>query len=133
MSQKMASVQLSHPSMGSVKAMPAMTALALLGFAVVPNYICLLLLAIPLGLGAGAVDAGINNYVAQHCEPRHMNWLHCFWGLGATVGPYVMAACLARLYFRLRSAIISSALEVAESIAVRRAACSAQRDSHRAP
>ena len=51
----------------------------------------MLLMAVPLGLGAGAVDAGLNNYVALHCEAKHMSWLHCFWGIGATAGPIVMA------------------------------------------
>ena len=71
-----------------------LTALALLGLSFAPNYVTLLLLSIPLGLGAGAVDAGINNYVAQHCEPRHMNWLHCFWGVGASVGPIILSGAL---------------------------------------
>ena len=71
-----------------------LTALALLGFSFAPNYALLLLVSIPLGLGAGAVDAGINNYVAQHCEPRHMNWLHCFWGVGTVVSPLILSAAL---------------------------------------
>lgn len=50
--------------------------------------------ALPLGLGAGAVDAGLNSYVAKHYEARHMNWLHAFWGVGATSGPLVIASCL---------------------------------------
>lgn len=72
-----------------------LTATALLGMSLVPNYAFLLLLCIPLGLGAGAVDAAINNYVALHCEPRHMNWLHCFWGVGTIISPMVMSAVLA--------------------------------------
>lgn len=72
-----------------------LTATALLGMSLVPNYAFLLLLSIPLGLGAGAVDAAINNYVALHCEPRHMNWLHCFWGVGTIISPMVMSAVLA--------------------------------------
>ena len=71
-----------------------LTALALLGYSFAPGYWCLLLMAAPLGLGAGAVDAAINNYVAQHCEPRHMNWLHCFWGVGTVVSPLVLSAAL---------------------------------------
>ena len=73
----------------------ALTATALLGMSLVPHYAFLLLLCIPLGLGAGAVDAAINNYVALHCEPRHMNWLHCFWGVGTIISPMVMSAVLA--------------------------------------
>ena len=69
-----------------------LTAMALMGMSFAPHYAFLLLLCIPLGLGAGAVDAAINNYVALHCEPRHMNWLHCFWGVGTIISPMVMSA-----------------------------------------
>ncbi len=72
-----------------------LTATALMGMSFAPHYAFLLLLSIPLGLGAGAVDAAINNYVALHCEPRHMNWLHCFWGVGTIISPMVMSAVLA--------------------------------------
>ena len=68
-----------------------MTAGALLGFYFSPSLLWLLLCAIPLGLGAGAVDAGLNDYVAMHYKAHHMSWLHCFWGVGATAGPIVMA------------------------------------------
>jgi len=71
-----------------------LTAAALLLMSFVPGYIPLLLLSIPLGLGAGAVDAAINNYVALHCEARHMNWLHCFWGVGTVISPFVMSTAL---------------------------------------
>lgn len=71
-----------------------MTALALLGFSLARHYAWLLIMAIPLGLGAGAVDAALNNYVALHCQARHMSWLHCFWGVGTIVGPMVLSACL---------------------------------------
>ena len=71
-----------------------LTATALMGMSFAPGYFFLLLLGIPLGLGAGAVDAAINNYVALHCEAKHMNWLHCFWGLGTVISPYVMSAAL---------------------------------------
>jgi len=71
-----------------------MTALALLGFSVSGAVWMLLLFAVPLGLGAGAVDAVLNNFVALHYKPRHMNWLHCFWGIGATGGSLVIAAFL---------------------------------------
>ena len=73
-----------------------LTAAALLGMSFAGNYYFLLLLAVPLGLGAGAVDAAINNYVALHCEARHMNWLHCFWGVGTVISPFVMSTALAR-------------------------------------
>ena len=72
-----------------------LTAMALMGMSFAPHYAFLLLLCIPLGLGAGTVDAAINNYVALHCEPRHMNWLHCFWGVGTIISPMVMSAVLA--------------------------------------
>ncbi|WP_188536541.1 MFS transporter [Paenibacillus segetis] len=68
-----------------------MTAVALLGFAFAPSFVWLFLCAIPLGLGAGSVDAGLNNYVAANYKAHHMNWLHCFWGVGATLGPVIMA------------------------------------------
>jgi fucose permease len=72
----------------------AMTAIALLGFSRSDSFIKLCLWAIPYGLGAGSVDAVLNSFVALHYKSRHMSWLHCFWGLGATAGPYVMGRCL---------------------------------------
>lgn len=72
----------------------ALTAFALFGFSISPNYWMLLLFAIPYGLGAGGVDAALNNYVAIHYESRHMSWLHAMWGLGALLGPYIMASAL---------------------------------------
>ena len=74
----------------------ALTALALLGFSFAPGYAWLVLLAVPLGLGAGAVDAALNNYVALHCQARHMSWLHCFWGVGTIIGPVILSALIAR-------------------------------------
>lgn len=68
-----------------------MTAVALLGFYTAPSIVWLVVCAIPLGLGAGAVDAGLNDYVATHYKAHHMSWLHCFWGIGATLGPIIMA------------------------------------------
>ncbi len=72
----------------------ALTAFALFGFSIAPNYWMLLLFAIPYGLGAGGVDAALNNYVAIHYESRHMSWLHAMWGLGTLLGPYIMAYAL---------------------------------------
>lgn len=69
----------------------ALTAAALLLFSLAKGYAWLLLMAIPLGLGAGAVDAALNNYVALHCKPWHMSWLHCSWGVGASVGPIILS------------------------------------------
>ncbi|MEI0795480.1 MFS transporter [Brachyspira pilosicoli] len=68
----------------------AMTAAALFGFSITHSYLFLCVWAIPYGLGAGSVDASLNNYVAIHYESKHMSWLHCMWGIGATIGPYIM-------------------------------------------
>jgi fucose permease len=73
-----------------------MTATALLGFSLSKNYLWLCMMAIPLGLGAGAVDAALNNFVALHFSARHMSWLHCFWGIGATAGPIIMSAAISQ-------------------------------------
>ncbi len=73
-----------------------MTALALFGFSISNHFLLLCLWAIPYGLGAGAVDAALNNYVALHYASRHMSWLHCFWGVGASISPYIMSYCLTR-------------------------------------
>lgn len=73
----------------------ATTAVGLLGFSVSGSFWQLCLWAIPYGLGAGSVDASLNNYVALHYESRHMSWLHCMWGVGASVGPYIMGYVLA--------------------------------------
>jgi len=72
----------------------AMTAAAMFGFSISGSYWQLCLWAIPYGLGAGSVDASLNNYVAIHYESRHMSWLHCMWGVGASVGPYIMEYAL---------------------------------------
>lgn len=74
----------------------AMTAAALFGFSISHSFLALCLWSIPYGLGAGGVDASLNNYVALHYESRHMSWLHCMWGIGATLGPYVMSYALTR-------------------------------------
>ncbi len=76
---------------GPVTAVSALlTAGALAGFALSPSFGWLCIFAVPYGLGAGAVDAALNNYVALHFASRHMSWLHCFWGVGAAIGPYIM-------------------------------------------
>jgi fucose permease len=67
------------------------TALALLGMAYSKTYLHLCLLAIPLGIGAGSIDAALNNFVAVHYKASHMSWLHCCWGIGATAGPILMS------------------------------------------
>lgn len=72
----------------------ALTAVSLLGFSFSSRYWMLLLWALPYGLGAGGVDAALNNYVAIHYTSRHMSWLHCMWGIGASLGPVIMGGVL---------------------------------------
>lgn len=74
-----------------------LTALALFGFSFANEFWMLIVFAIPYGLGAGAVDAALNNYVALHYSSRHMSWLHCFWGLGAIISPFIMGYSLENL------------------------------------
>lgn len=71
------------------------TAVALIGFSCSHSFAGLCLWAVPYGLGAGCVDASLNNYIALHYASRHMNWLHCMWGIGASAGPYIMGYVLA--------------------------------------
>ena len=75
-----------------------LTALAIFGFSMSRSFYMLLLFAIPYGLGAGSVDAALTHYVALHYSSRHMNWLHCMWGIGASIGPYIMGFVLQRGY-----------------------------------
>ena len=72
----------------------ALTAAALFGFSLSGAFWMLCLWALPYGLGAGAIDAALNNYVALHYSSRHMSWLHCFWGVGTSVSPFIMGAAL---------------------------------------
>ena len=67
-----------------------LTAFSLLGFSLVPNFIIMCLIAVPYGLGAGAIDASLNNYVALNFKSKHMSFLHSFWGIGTIVSPYIM-------------------------------------------
>lgn len=71
-----------------------LTALGLWGFSLSSGYLWLCVWAIPYGLGAGSIDAALNNYVALHYESRHMSWLHCMWGVGASLGPYILSGVL---------------------------------------
>ncbi len=73
-----------------------LTAAALIGFSLSFSFAALCVLAVPLGLGAGCVDTALNNFVALHYRAVHMNLLHCFWGIGATAGPFIMSLWLAR-------------------------------------
>lgn len=72
----------------------ALTAVALFGFSISDSFFVLCIWAIPYGLGAGSVDASLNNYVALHYASRHMSWLHCMWGVGISIGPYIMSYAL---------------------------------------
>lgn len=78
----------------------AMTAFALLGFSFAPHYIWMLPLAVVLGLGAGAIDAGLNNYIALHYSVGQMNFLHCFYGIGVSLSPYLMSVALSETGWR---------------------------------
>ena len=71
-----------------------LTAAALFGFSVSSSFVMLCFFAIPYGLGAGAIDVALNNYVALNCSSKHMSWLHCFWGVGASISPYIMSFAL---------------------------------------
>ena len=73
-----------------------MTAVALLGFSLSPSFVWLCVMSIPLGLGAGSVDAALNNFVALHYNSNHMSWLHCSWGVGATFGPMIMSLFISK-------------------------------------
>lgn len=74
-----------------------LTVLGLFGFSVSSRFWMLLVFAVPYGLGAGAIDAALNNYVALHYKARHMSWLHCFWGVGTIASPFVMSYALTHL------------------------------------
>ena len=78
----------------------AMTAAALFGFSAAPSFYVMIPLAVLLGLGAGAIDSGLNNYVALHFKASHMNFLHCFYGVGVSLSPYLMALALGNVGWR---------------------------------
>ncbi len=78
----------------------AMTAISLLGFSLVPSFWLMIPLAVVAGLGAGAIDAGLNNYVALHCKASHMNFLHCFYGVGVSLSPYIMSQAFSNVGWR---------------------------------
>lgn len=78
----------------------AMTAAALLGYSFVPSFWFMIPLAVVLGFGAGAIDSGLNNYVALHCKASHMNFLHCFYGVGVSLSPYLMSQALSNIGWR---------------------------------
>ena len=72
-----------------------LTTIAMAGYALAPAPWLLFVSAIPLGFGAGSIDAALNNYVALHYEAKHMSWLHCCWGVGCSIGPMILSACIA--------------------------------------
>lgn len=74
-----------------------LTVLGLFGFSISNRFWMLIVWAIPYGLGAGGIDAILNNYVALHYKPQHMSWLHCMWGVGASFSPYIMSFSLVKL------------------------------------
>ncbi|MGM0214512.1 MFS transporter [Enterococcus sp. AZ109] len=94
------------------------TALALFGFSTASAFWMLCLWAIPYGVGAGAVDAALNNYVAVHYASRHMNWLHCFWGVGASISPYIMGFGLAHYHSWNLGYLLVAVLQLALTIAL---------------
>lgn len=83
-----------------------LTAGALLGFSIAPSVVWLMFFAVPLGLGGGAVDSALNHYIAAHYKARHMSWLHCFWGVGVTASPIILAASLSEGSWRDGYAVI---------------------------
>lgn len=100
----------------------ALTALGLFGFSVSNQFWMLILWAIPYGLGAGGVDAILNNYVALHYKAQHMSWLHCMWGVGASISPYIMSFALIQLdswnWGYLIVAVIQAVLSVGVFISI---------------
>ena len=90
----------------------AMTAVALFGFSMSTEFWMLVLWAVPYGLGAGGVDAVLNNYVALHYKSQHMSWLHCMWGLGASISPYIMSFSLIRLNSWNHGYLIVSVIQI---------------------
>jgi len=94
----------------------ALTAIALFGFSTSTQFWMLVLWAIPYGLGAGAVDAVLNNYVALHYKAQHMSWLHCMWGVGASISPYIMSYALVKLSNWNYGYLIVSVIQISLSV-----------------
>lgn len=72
----------------------ALTVIGLIGISFAPNFIVMMVCAVCMGIGAGAIDTGLNNYVSRNYKAGHMNWLHCFWGIGVTASPIIMSLFL---------------------------------------
>lgn len=96
----------------------AMTAVALFGFSVSSRFWMLILWSIPYGLGAGAVDSVLNNYVALHYKSKHMSWLHCSWGVGASISPYIMSFSLLKIGNWNSGYLIVSIIQIVLSVFV---------------
>ncbi|MBQ7353877.1 MAG: MFS transporter [Clostridia bacterium] len=94
------------------------TALCLFGFSISTEFWMLILWAIPFGLGAGGVDAILNNYVALHYKAQHMSWLHCMWGVGAALSPYIMTFALVKLENWSRGYLIVSIIQAVLSLLI---------------
>ncbi len=94
------------------------TAVSLFGFSSAPSFLVLCLWAVPYGLGAGSVDAALNNYVAVHFQSKHMSWLHCMWGVGATTGPYIMGMALTGGHSFREGYLLLFGIQAAISLAV---------------
>ena len=95
-----------------------LTAVALYGYSTADSFAMLVLWSIPYGLGAGGVDSVLNNYVALHYKPQHMSWLHCFWGVGASISPYIMSFALIKLNSWSRGYLIVSLIQMALSTVI---------------
>ena len=95
-----------------------MTAVALFGFSISNQFWMLILWAIPYGLGAGGVDAILNNYVALHFKAQHMSWLHCMWGVGASISPYIMSFSLVKLNHWNYGYLIVSIIQIVLSVII---------------
>ena len=95
-----------------------MTAIALLGFSASNQFWMLLLWSIPYGLGAGGIDAILNNYVALHFKAQHMSWLHCMWGVGASVSPYIMSFALTKIDNWSYGYLIVSIIQIVLSVII---------------
>ena len=96
----------------------AMSAIALLLYSFATQFWMLALFAVPYGLGAGGVDAALNNYVALHLKSRHMSWLHCMWGVGASISPYIMSYAISGAGGWSRGYLIVSIIQVVLSAAI---------------
>lgn len=96
----------------------ALTAIGLFGFYTADSFLLLILWSLPYGIGGGGVDAVLNNYVALHYKAQHMSWLHCFWGVGACISPYIMSFSLVKLESWNYGYLIVSIIQIILSVFV---------------